>query len=135
MNRNHTIVSYLDDFDIIHTKLEELGGKIEKELAVIILLDGLSDDFKETKAAFNIANEVPSLTTIRSRLLEMSSVKTDNAEGEALKTKWQHGKNLMKCYRCGKLGHMAKKIAKLKLIWTIQTFKSKILKKYLIYEI
>ena len=42
----------------------------------------------------------------------MSSVKTDNAEGEALKTKFfkpkQHGKNLMKCYRCGKLGHMAK---------------------------
>ena len=47
MNRNHTIVSYLE---------EKLGGKIEEELAVIILLDGLSDDFKETKAAFNIAN-------------------------------------------------------------------------------
>ena len=48
MNRNHKILSYLEDFDIIHTKLEELGGKIEEELAVIILLDGLSDDFKET---------------------------------------------------------------------------------------
>ncbi|XP_037821101.1 uncharacterized protein LOC119610104 [Lucilia sericata] len=46
MNAGQTISKYIEDFDELYMQLEEMNGKIEEELQVIILLDGLSSDYK-----------------------------------------------------------------------------------------
>lgn len=124
MNAAQSITKYIEEFDERYTELEEMNGKIEEELQVIIILDGLTDEYKEIKAAFNTANEFPAMKTLRSRLLELqdnSSARiVDNSSAskdDAFKAKY--GKKYYKelkpgmskpiiCYRCGKQGHMAK---------------------------
>lgn len=115
MSAGQSILKFIEEFDENYILLEEMNGKIEEELQVIILLDGLSNAYKEVKAAFNTANEFPTMKTLRSRLLELQE-NSDVPENDAFKAK--HGKkyNINKtgmsksitCFRCGKQGHMAK---------------------------
>lgn len=119
MSSGQNFADYLEQFDIQHTRLQEIGGKVEEELAVVILLDGLTDEYKEIKAAFNTVNDVPSLATMRSRLLELDTSIANKQTDDAMKAKFQRrnygtqdvsgmSKRNFKCFRCGKPGHFAK---------------------------
>ena len=87
MGDGDTITRYLEEFDFLHVRLEELGGSIDEELSAVVMVDGLSNQYKEIKAAFNMMNDVPSVNTLRSRLLEIKANEPDTS-GDAMKAKF-----------------------------------------------
>lgn len=123
MESVETITEYLIKFDIYVSCLSEMDVKLDESLLVVILLDGLTDQYKEIRAAFDTSNEFPSLNILKSRLNEIGDKSERVEENQnALKVKkWKprfkynekdpgmsENKFPYKCYKCGRKGHKAK---------------------------
>uniref|UniRef100_A0A1I8QER5 Retrotransposon gag domain-containing protein n=1 Tax=Stomoxys calcitrans TaxID=35570 RepID=A0A1I8QER5_STOCA len=87
MSHSRSLSEYLIEFDICVSSLSEMEVTTDESLLSIILLDGLSDKFKEIRAAFDTANEFPSLNVLRSRLSEVGCEKGDEDAENAMKAK------------------------------------------------
>ncbi|XP_036345803.1 uncharacterized protein LOC118755056, partial [Rhagoletis pomonella] len=82
MENHLTITQYLIEFDICVSFLNEMNVNLDEDFLTVILIDGLSDAYKEIRAAFNTANEFPSLRTLRSRLHEIGEKSEHNASDQ-----------------------------------------------------
>ncbi|XP_046804768.1 uncharacterized protein LOC124419420 [Lucilia cuprina] len=71
IKENQNITEYLTEFDIIVSDLREIIDDMDDDFLTVMLLDSLSSKYESIRAAFDAANEFPTLNILRSRLLEI----------------------------------------------------------------
>ncbi|KAI8116171.1 hypothetical protein CVS40_11717 [Lucilia cuprina] len=91
MQSSESVSDYLIKFDICVSCLSEMDVNLDESFLVVILLDGLSDQYKEVRAAFDTSSEFPSLCVLRSRLLEIGdkSERKDDEQNALKVKKWK----------------------------------------------
>lgn len=127
-----SMAKYINDFTSKAEQLTEAGINIPDDLLSIMLLGSLPEGFESFTVAIESRDEIPSVNTLKIKLLEEEARQTErdglNEKGrksgtsdEALLTKTTKSKNTRvnknvntskqqpkfngKCYECGKVGH------------------------------
>ncbi|KAM7350387.1 uncharacterized protein ACRADG_008991 [Cochliomyia hominivorax] len=86
MVESQSISQYLVEFDVAVSELREMVSDVDEDFLTVMLLDGLQDKYKAVKAAFDTANEFPTLNVLRSKLLEIGDKpEEENVQDNALK--------------------------------------------------
>ncbi|KAL0263996.1 UNVERIFIED_CONTAM: hypothetical protein PYX00_011034 [Menopon gallinae] len=101
-------------FDIVD-RLEEMDIKIHEDLLSIMLLYSLPENFENFR--FESRDELPKLEALRIKIIEEGDARrkgcSSEVPGAMVTSKENKGqgdstRNGKKCYRCNKVGHMAK---------------------------
>ncbi|KAI8124587.1 Retrovirus-related Pol polyprotein from transposon TNT 1-94 [Lucilia cuprina] len=130
MSETTSMSEYLNSFTEISERLAEVGIEIAEELLVIILLSSLPKDFENFIIAIETRDSLPSLDLLKIKLIEEGDRRIQHGDGDEavvvsqqafVARSKQHMKNKnnnnsnnnsngrkVKCYNCGKRGHLAK---------------------------
>ncbi|XP_055906834.1 uncharacterized protein LOC129942059 [Eupeodes corollae] len=124
MSAGESVAEYVREFKTITNRLKELGAKLDDDLLVVVLLDGLSDDYKGIRSAFDVQSNYIDVSTVSTRLLEVGDRKKEFLNNNILSSKHYHSQKHYKkhqckikteinnfpftCRKCGKRDHMPK---------------------------
>ena len=110
MNNNDSLQSHLKIFSEIYESLAVVGSPMEDEDKVITMLASLPEKFSTVVTALETLENVPSWESVTEKLLhEESKLLNNNTsttnDNQLLMVKQ---KKTIKCFECGKLGHLKK---------------------------
>ena len=106
-----SLQEHLKAFVELFSELAVIGDAINEEDRVINLLASLPDSFSTIVTALEAIDKVPSWESVTERLLheeeKLNHGKNEFVENKSLVTR-HNFKRSIKCFECGKLGHMKK---------------------------
>lgn len=127
MAEGGSMVHYINEFSEVYEKLKETGIELQDELLVIMILSSLSSAYENFVVAIETRDDLPSLSTIKQKLLEEGKRREEGVVGwsaeQAFAARATTSKNEKKpnsnnknkknfkgkCYVCGVKGHFANK--------------------------
>ena len=97
----------------LFNELAIVGDVIQDEDRVIYLLASLFDSFSTLVTALEANEEVPKMEIVTERILHVERKQkeknnSDLSAEKAMSTKQQFKRKPIKCYQCGKFGHIKK---------------------------
>lgn len=115
---------YINDFSDIVEKFNEIDMKVAEDVLTILLLSGLGKSFEGFVIAIETSDNLPSLSDLKIKLIEEGERQKQNSDStsevqqefvsrtQKVDQKKNPHKNYKrnknrKCYKCGKIGHLA----------------------------